>query len=93
VEALVFGWVSARVGGVLSRRQRLPWWQASGIKWWQQPMPPAEPARVPAALPPLQAVSEVLEESERRGGLSAAQHHALMADLSPKLQPLLLGPS
>lgn len=41
---------------------------------------------------PQQALSEVLEESEQRGTISAAQHHALMADLSARLQPLLAHP-
>jgi nitrate reductase beta subunit len=41
----------------------------------------------------LQALSEVLEESEQRGTITAGQHHTLMADLAAKLQPLLLHPS
>ena len=40
----------------------------------------------------LQALSEVLEESEQRGTITAAQHHTLMAELAAKLQPLLLHP-
>jgi hypothetical protein len=36
------------------------------------------------------AVSEALEESERRGTITAQQHGALLADLSARLQPLLL---
>ncbi|KAL4422402.1 hypothetical protein ABPG75_008599 [Micractinium tetrahymenae] len=38
----------------------------------------------------MQALSEVLEESEQRGTISSSQHHALMADLAARLQPLLL---
>jgi hypothetical protein len=41
----------------------------------------------------LQALAEVLEESEQRGTITAGQHHTLMADLAAKLQPLLLHPS
>ncbi|KAL4436134.1 hypothetical protein ABPG77_005582 [Micractinium sp. CCAP 211/92] len=40
----------------------------------------------------MQALSEVLEESEQRGAITSEQHHALMADLSARLQPLLLHP-
>jgi diacylglycerol kinase (ATP) len=41
----------------------------------------------------MQALSEVLEESEHRGTITPAQHHALMAELSSRLQPLLLHPA
>jgi hypothetical protein len=38
-------------------------------------------------------VSEVLEEGEQRGTITAAQHRALMGELSARLQPLLLHPA
>jgi hypothetical protein len=41
----------------------------------------------------VQTLSEVLEENEQRGNITAAQHHSLMADLSVRMQPLLLHPS
>ena len=56
---------------------------------------PTPPPRLPPPLPLAceQAVAEVLEDSERRGTISAAQHHALMGELSSRLQPLLLHPA
>lgn len=35
---------------------------------------------------------EVLEESERRGAITTAQHQALAAELSARMQPLLSHP-
>ena len=55
------------------------------------PPPRSNPTPPAAHLP--QALSEVLEESEHRGTITPAQHHALMSELSSRLQPLLLHPA
>lgn len=55
--------------------------------------PPTRSNPTPPATHLLQALSEVLEESEHRGTITPAQHHALMSELSSRLQPLLLHPA